>query len=204
MKLYYEETANCYKTCAVAKYLKSPIEFVRVKLGELEHKQPEFLSKNPNGKVPVLDTGNGYLWESLAIMCHLAREADSDLWPKDERQIEVLRWLSWDFDCFLPSAGVYYYENIIKPTFKIGKPNQDKLLKAEAPFKQNAEILNSHLIGKEFVVGDSLTLADFSLAVMLPYAEQAQIPVDEFSEIQRWHNKLMQLPAWQSPFPSTT
>ncbi|MBD3652444.1 glutathione S-transferase family protein [Kangiella sp.] len=202
MKLYYAETANCYKTCAVAQYLKSPIEFIRVNLGELEHKQPEFLAKNPNGKVPVLDTDGGALWESFAIMCHLAREAGSDLWPNDQRQVEILRWVSWDFDCFLPSAGAYYYENIIKPQFNIGKPDSEALQKIEPQFKQHAELLNNHLKGKDFVVGNSLTLADFSLGVMLPYAEQAQIPLDDFPEIQRWHHKLMQLPAWRSPFPT--
>jgi len=202
MKHYYAETANCYKTCAVAQYLKSPVEFVRVNLGELEHKQPEFLAKNPNGKVPVLDTGNGYLWESVAIMCHLAREAKSDLWPNDERQVEVLRWISWDFDCFLTGAGGYYYENIIKTKVNNGKPNPQALAEEEPKYNQHAELLNTHLAGKDFVVGNSLSLADFSLAVMLPYSEQTNIPIDDLPEIQRCHNNLIQLPAWRSPSPT--
>lgn len=206
MKLYYAQTANCYKTCAVAKHLELPIEFIEVNLGKGEHKTPEFLKKNPNGKVPVLETEQGTLWESSAIMCYLARQAQSELcqselWPDDERQVEILRWQSWDFDRFLPTAGVYYYQNIIKPTFGIGEPSQEALNKAEDQFLESAQILDDHLSGREFIVGDSLSLADFSLAVLLPYAEQAKIPLNGFNEIQRWHNNLMQLPAWQNPFP---
>jgi glutathione S-transferase len=92
MRLYYFETPNARKPCAVAKYLGSPVEFVRVDLARSEHKQPAFLAINPNGRVPALEDGSLKLWESHAIMCYLARKADSDLWPTDEvEQIDILR-----------------------------------------------------------------------------------------------------------------
>lgn len=201
MKLYYEETANCYKACAVAKHLHIPIEFVRVDLGQGEHKTAEFLSKNPNGKVPLLETSQGNIWESIAIMCHFAREAKSDLWPTDHRQVDVMRWLSWDMDHFLPAIGVYYFEHIIKPKYGFGEPSLEAIEQNEKEFKHYAEILNQHLRGKDYLVGNTLTLADFSVGAMLPYAEEAKIPLEEFTEIKRWHDNMMQLPAWQNPFP---
>ena len=95
MKLYYAETMNPRKACAVAKYLGSPVEYVRVDLSRGEHRTPAFLAENPNGKVPVLVDGDVHLWESTAIMAHLAVKAGSDLWPADAAsQVEVLRWLS--------------------------------------------------------------------------------------------------------------
>jgi len=203
MKIYYDDTPNCYKVCAVAKHLKLPVEFVRVNLGNAEHKEAEFLLKNPNGKLPVLERDTGSTWESMAIMCQLARKADSDIWPNDNRQIDVLRWLSWDMDHFLPAAGVYYFQNIIKPKFSLGEPDQDAIEAAYDNFSHYAGILNNHLKDREYMVGDGLTLADFSVAALLPYAEKAEIPLDNFSEIQRWHNNLMKLPAWQQPFPET-
>jgi Glutathione S-transferase, N-terminal domain len=75
MKLYYAETLNPQKACAVAKYLDATVDFVHVDLGKGENRTPEFLALNPNGKVPVLETGEGSLWESNAIMCYLARVA---------------------------------------------------------------------------------------------------------------------------------
>ena len=63
-------------------------------------------------------------------------------------------------------------------------------------------MLNDHLRGRKYLVGDTLTVADFSVAVTLPYAEKAKIPVGEFSEIERWHDRLNELPAWREPFPA--
>src|SRR3546814_2544213 len=105
MKLYYAETLNPRKACAVARYLGSPVEFVRVELRKGESRQPAFLAKNPNGHVPVLETAEGTLWESHAIMCRLAADAGSDLWPRDDRQIDVLRWLAWYSEEFRRHAG---------------------------------------------------------------------------------------------------
>ena len=58
MKLYYYETLNPQKACAVAKYLGSPVEFVRIDLAKGENRKPEYLALNPNGKVPTLTDGD--------------------------------------------------------------------------------------------------------------------------------------------------
>ena len=116
MKLYYFESINPRKACAVARYLGSPVEFVRIDLAKGEHKAPEYLAINPNGKVPALVDGDAKLWESNAIMAYLAKAAGSDLWPRDDdRQIEVMRWLSWNGEHFTRHAGTLYFQHIIKP-----------------------------------------------------------------------------------------
>ena len=203
MKLYYAKTLNPQKACAVAKYLNAPVEFVHVDLGKGENRTPEFLALNPNGKVPVLETDGGSLWESNAIMCYLARIAGSDLWPNDDRQIEVMRWLSWDSNHFTRHAGTLYFEHIIKPTFGMGSPDPAVVEEATGFFKRFAAVLNDHLSGRAYLVGDALTVADFAVGITLPYAEDARIPLAEFPEIERWHARLSELPAWREPFPAT-
>jgi glutathione S-transferase len=203
MKLYYAETLNPQKACVVAKYLNSPVELVHVDLGQGENRTPEFLSLNPNGKVPVLDTGEGSLWEANAIMCYLARVAGSDLWPDDDRQIEVMRWLSWDSNHFTRHAGTLYFEHIIKPGFGMGSADRAVVEEASGFFKRFAAVLNDHLKGRAYLVGDGLTVADFAVGITLPYAEDAQIPIAEFPEVDRWHGRLSELPAWREPFPAT-
>ena len=204
MKLYYFETLNPRKACAVAKYLRSPVEFVRVDLGKGEHKQPGYLAVNPNGKVPALTDGNLRLWESNSIMAYLARAAGSDLWPDGAHQIDVLRWLSWSSEHFTRHAGALYFQNIIKPHFLKSAPDPEAVEEATGFFRQFAQVLNDHLRGRKYLVGDGLTIADFSVAVTLPYAETAKIPVGEFPEIERWHGRLNELPAWREPFPAAT
>jgi len=200
-KLYYAETLNPRKACAVVKHLNSPVEFVRVDLGKGEHKSPAFAAMNPNLKVPVLDIGTRTIWESNAILCFLARFAGSELWPEDERQVDVMRWLNWDAQHFAPAAGAFYFEYIIKPMFGIGKPDAAALGEATANFRKYGAVLNDHLRGRRYLLGDQLTVADFAVAITLPYAKAAHIPVAEFPEIERWHERLCELPAWREPFP---
>jgi len=202
MKLYYFETSNPRKACAVARYLNSPVEFVRVDLSKGEHQTPEFLALNPNGKVPVLVDGDRCLWESNAIMAYLSDKAGFDLWPKDERQIEVLRWLSWDMMHFSRHAGTLFFENVIKARFGLGERDPAAVEEAMGFFRRFASVLDSHLKGRRYLVGDGLTIADFSVGALLPEADAAGLPLDDFAEVRRWYAQLEQLPAWQEPFPS--
>ena len=145
MKLYYFETPNARKACAVARYLNAPVEFVRVDLTKGEHKAPAFLAINPNGKVPALEDGEVRLWESAAIMCYLADRAGSGLWPKDARQIDVIRWLSWDAMHFSRHAGTLFFQQVVKPHFGLGDPDLAAIDEAMGFFRQFAGVLNSHL-----------------------------------------------------------
>lgn len=203
MKLYYAETLNPRKACAVARHLGSPVEFVPVDLGRGEHRQPAFLALNPNGKVPVLETAEGTIWEADAIMCHLAREAGSDLWPGDARQIEVVRWLSWNSAHFTRHAGTLYFEHLIKPHFGIGEPDTGATEEAVGYVRTYGRVLDDHLKGRRWLVGDAPTVADFAVAVALPYAEAARIPLEEFPAMRRWHDRLNEFPAWREPFPAS-
>ena len=203
MKLFYMETLNPQKACAVAKHLNSSVEFIRVDLTKGEQQNPAFLAINPNGKVPTLEDGATKLWEADAIMCHLARAAESDLWPSSgEHQIEVIRWLSWSANHFTRHAGALYFEHIIKPMFGMGPPNAAAINEAIPFIKRFGTVLNDHLRGRQYLVGDRLSVADFAVGITLPYAERAQIPLDDFPEIARWHGRLNELPAWREPFPS--
>ncbi|SFH62740.1 glutathione S-transferase [Collimonas sp. OK307] len=202
MKLFYCETLNPRKVCAVARYLKSPVEFVRIDLAKRENRTPEFLAMNPNGKVPVLQDGDKTLWESNAIMCYLSDAAKADLWPHDERQIDVIRWLSWNDVHFTRHASVLYFEYVIKPLFGLPAADVKELEEATKHFRNFAGVLNTHLSDRKFLVGDSLTVADFAVAVTLPYADVAHLPLSDFPAVQRWHERLNELPAWREPFPS--
>ena len=157
---------------------------------------------NPNAKVPVLLDAGKVLWESNAIMCYLAAKAGSDLWPRDERQIEVTRWLMWDTTEFAPQAGTLYFEHIIKPRFGMGKPDPAEIRKATQGFLRYAAVLEGHLRGRRYLVSEALSVADFAVAITLPYAKEARLPLDDFPEIQRWHAGLNALEAWREPFPT--
>jgi glutathione S-transferase len=204
MKLYYFETIHGQKVCAVAKYLDAPVEYVRVDLAKGEHKSPAYLAINPNGKIPALMDGDTALWESNAIMCHLAHKAKSDLWPTDPvKQIEVLKWLSWNSEHFTRHAGTLYFNHVIKPKFGIGAPDEKAVEEAIGFAKQFIAVLDRELEGRTFLLGDHLTVADFAVSVTLPQAETIKLPLQGFKNIARWKEQLEDIPAWRKPFPST-
>ena len=93
---------------------------------------------------------------------------------------------------------------IVLPVVLGAEPDAKAVEEATGFFRQFAAVLNEHLRGRRHILGDTLTIADFALAATLPNAEQAKIPVSEFTEIQRWHDRLNELPAWRQPFPQAT
>lgn len=203
MKLYYSDTLNPRKACAVARYLNSPVEFVHIDLAKGENKTPEYLAINPNGKVPALVDGDLKIWESNAIACHLARKAGSDLWPQDDaRKLELIRWLTWNSEHFTRHGGTLYFEHIIRAKFGLGAPNAAAVEEATGFWRRFAAVLSDHLRGRKYILGDTLTVADFAVGITLPYAEKANIPVKEFPEVERWYARLNELPGWRDPWPA--
>jgi glutathione S-transferase len=203
MQLYYFETPNPRKPCAVARYLGLPVEFIRVDLTKGENKTPDYLAINPNGKVPALKDGDTSLWESAAIMCYLAQKAGSDLWPTDPmRQIDVLRWLQWDTAHFARHGQTLLFENAIKGMFGLGETDTKAVDEALEFWRRFAGVLDRHLKDRDSLVGDGLTVADFAVGSLLPTADLAKLPLADFPEIVRWHDRLMELPAWRDPFPA--
>ena len=203
MKLYYFETPHPRKPCAIAKYLDAPVEYHRVDLSKGEHQSPEYLAINPNGKVPALVDGDVRLWESHAIMIHLAQKAGSDLWPSDPaKQLEIMQWLIWDCAHFTRHAAALLFENYMRSVFQLGDPNQATIEESTGFFTRFAGVLDSHLEGRKYVVGDQLSIADFGLAVILPQAKEAKLPLGGYKEISRWHESMMEIEAWRDPFPA--
>ena len=203
MKLYYSETPNPRKACAVAKHTGAPVEFVLVELARGEHKSPPYLAINPNGKTPALADGDIHLWEAHAIMAYVSHKAGSDLWPSDPvEQIEVMKWLNWDTAHFSRHAGRLWFQRFLKGAIGAGDPDAAEIEEATGFFLQFAGVLNDYLKGKDFLVANRLTIADFGVATFMPLAGQAELPLADFGEIRRWSDALMALDAWREPWPA--
>jgi glutathione S-transferase len=73
---------------------------------------------------------------------------------------------------------------------------------ATATFRKFAAVLDEHLGGRRWLLGERLTVADFAVASTLPYAAAARMPLNEFPLVAGWHDRLNELPGWREPFPS--
>ncbi len=205
MKLYWIKAQAPRRALALAKHLGIDVEFVQVtsKTGGL--KSPQYAALNPNCKAPTLVDGSFVLWESSAIMTYLCVKAGSDLWPAQNpaEQIEILRWLSWNDHHWEPAVGPFYFEHVVKATFNIGPPDRASLPAAVPDFERYARVLDAHLQGRSFIAFERLTIADFQLASMATDWRISEMPMAQFPNITRWIDRLLQIPAWANPWPTS-
>jgi len=201
MKYYYHPASpNCRKVTAVIDHLGLGAAHVVVDLLKGEHLSPEFLAVNPNGRVPTLVDGDRTLWESNAIIIYLAEKTSSDLWPDDDRRLDILKWLFWEQGHLMYATGIPFYQLVIKPM--IGEqPDQKRIDEAHSSFKRLAKVLDDQLARATHVVGAALSLADFALGGNFSYTPKVGLPMDEFPNIRRWLDALDQIPAWAASAP---
>jgi glutathione S-transferase len=84
---------------------------------------------------------------------------------------------------------------------QLGEPDPHIVQRATEIFHQNAIALDKHLSERKFLVNDTLTLADFSVAADLTYAVPGRFPLEDYPHIRAWYAQIDQLPAWQQTAP---
>lgn len=201
IELYvFPPSPRSFKVMAIANYLGLDWTLRFVDLAKGDQKAPQYMALNPNMRAPIVQDGDYVLWESNAIGQYLAlKRPESGLLPKDERgRLDVTRWQFWDLAHWDPACAVFIFEYFVKPHIvKAGEPDQDAVAKGTEMFHRAAKVLDEQLKNRKFVIGDTLTLADFSLGAALNYAEMGHLPVEPYKEIRRWHDALSAIPAWQ-------
>jgi len=203
MKIYWIKAQAPRRVLALAKHLGIEADFIEVNLMAGGLKSPDFAALNPNKKAPVLVDGTLVLWESSAIMTYLCIKAGSDMWPARNaaEQVDVLRWLSWN-DChWAPAVGPFYFEHVVKSTFKLGPPDREDLKSKVPDLQKYAAVLEGHLADRNYVACGRLTIADFQAASMASYWRESEMPFDAYPHIVRWIDGLMRIPAWAQPWP---
>jgi glutathione S-transferase len=202
MKLYYfPPSTRALAVVALSQHLALDCELQPIDLGRGDQLRPEYVALNPNQKMPTLEVDNGFtLWESNAILFYLAAQRpDAGLWPADLRgQADVLRWLSWESAHWdAESWGMVAYEKSSKAVLGRGLPDPAFVARGEQNFKRFAAVLDGALQGKTWILGERLTIADFSIGAAVPSAERLGLPVKSFPAICRWYGQLSEVPAWR-------
>lgn len=204
MKLYhFPHSPNTRKVLAVIHHLGLDIELEIVNLLNGEQMKNEFLRLNPNHKTPTLTDGNFVLWESNAIMQYLAtRKPGNRLWPSEPKvQADISRWQCWQLAHWGQACDILTYERLVKKLTGQGDPDPAEIAKGEENFHLFAAVLNQHLKGCKWIVGDNVSLADMSVGAPLTYADAAQFPLESYAEVRRWYSGLEELNAWKKSAP---
>src|SRR6516164_4884755 len=200
MRLYLFPAGRAIGVLALKAHLALDCEVQLVDFRRGEQLTPQYLALNPNRKMPTLEDDGFVLWESNAILFYMAaKQPQSGLWPGElHAQADVLRWLAWESAHWdAESCGMVAYEKASKAVLGLGPPDPAFIARGEQNFDRFAAVLNNSLRGKTWLVGEQLTIADFSIGAFVPSAERMELPIGKFTEILRWYKGLAALPAWR-------
>lgn len=159
---------------------------------------PEFETMNPNKLVPVLDDGGFVLWESNAIVRYLARRYGAGtLSPADAQQYACAdQWMEW--------ASTMLYGDIISVVFVglIRTPASERDNEAiKVSIRRAGErlgILDKHLAGRAYLLGDTLTMADIGVGCMMYRYFSLDIARPKLPNVEAWYGRLRARPHYQT------
>jgi glutathione S-transferase len=199
MKLYFSRNLNPRLAVAVARYLDSPVKFEFARPFQPDQRE-RFRKLNPNLSIPILELEDRTIWEGDAIACYLCQLAGSDFWPMGERLPDVIRWLSWGYWNFVRACNQVQFERVTRQRYGMGPVRRELVAEGLEDFRASAEILEQHFVSADWLIGDSVTYADFRMACVLPLADVAGLPLADFPRVEAWYERLIDIPAWRDPF----
>lgn len=199
IKIYGDAgSGSLRRVTTAAKIMGIELERVKVDLFKGESQTDEFKSRfNPHGLTPVLEDGDTILYEASAINLYLADKVDSPLvGTTQEERFQVLQWMFWSGEQWRTFTTTIFDERVGKTV--MGVPKDKSLIKfAEGKIRAAAKVLDRHLEGRRFMVGNALTFADIDIAAPFSQVDRAKFPFKEFPNLIAWHDNLLQsFPAW--------
>jgi len=172
------------------RFIELPIEFIRIPWDQW--KSPEYLAKHPLGKVPTLETPEGCIYESAAILRYLARKAGKFYGNTPAECATVDQWLEFLNSQISPLNmstiyGILGYRQVTQEQYENGKKELLNALK----------VVNAQLGKTEFLAGNQISIADiafigglrFYLRLIFDEAARTAIP-----HVVQWYERLFALP----------
>ncbi|BAZ31530.1 glutathione S-transferase domain-containing protein [Cylindrospermum sp. NIES-4074] len=184
LRLYdFLPSGNGYKIRLLLTQLGMPFEWVEVNITKNETRTPEFLSKNPNGKIPLLEIEPGkYLAESNAILMYLSE--GTEFLPYDRYlRAQVLQWLFFEQYSHEPFIATSRYWISI-----LGKAEEyrEAIEQKREPGYAALGLMENHLKSHIFLVADRYTIADIALFAYTHVAGEGGFDLTLFPSIQAW------------------
>jgi glutathione S-transferase len=186
-------SGNCYKIKLMLNLLGAEFQWVPVDILNGETETEDFLAKNPNGKIPVLELEDGNcLWESNAILNFLA-EGTPYLLTEPRLRTQMLQWQFFEQYSHEPTIAVARFIQ-----FYLGLPEErmDEYRKLHKRGYKALRVMEQQLVRTPFLVGDSFSIADIALYAYTHVAHQGGFDLTQFPAIQSWLERIRQQPGY--------
>jgi GSH-dependent disulfide-bond oxidoreductase len=205
LQLYSLPTPNGVKASIMLEEIGLPYEVHLINFGKGDQHTPEFLSLNPNGKIPAILDPDGPggeplpLFESGAILQYLAEKTGKFLPADAARRYQTLEWLHFQMGGIGPMFGQLGFFNKFA-----GRDYEDKrpLQRYVAESKRLLGVLETHLAGRQWVMDDEYTIADISMLGWVRnligfYEARELVAFDSLQAVPAWLERGLARPAVQ-------
>ena len=192
----FGESGNSYKAALPLHLSGLDWEPVFVDFFNGAARSDAFRAVNAMGEAPVLETPDMRLTQSGAIQQFIS-DTTGKFGGQASEKYEVLRWVLWDNHKLSSQAGMTRFLMNFLPEDK--RP-EDVIRFSQGRLKAAYDVLNTHLEGRDWIVGDAPTNADFSCCAYLFYDEPFGFDRKDWSSIDRWLTGISELPGWKHPY----
>jgi glutathione S-transferase len=176
-------SGNCYKVKLMLHLLDQPYEWVPVDILKGETQSDDFLAKNPNGKIPVLELEDGTcLWESNAILNFLAD--GSAFLPSESRlRTQVLQWQFFEQYSHEPYVAVARFIQLYQ-----GLPEARRAQYEECQVRGHKalRVMEKQLQSTSYLVGENFSIADIALYAYTHVADEGGFDLTPYPAIRTW------------------
>lgn len=205
LQLYSFPTPNGVKVSIALEEIGLPYEAHTVNIGQNESWTPEFLSLNPNGKIPAIIDPNGPggkplgLWESGAILGYLAGKTDKLIPLDPARMIETIQWVHFQMSGIGPIFGqVGFFHKFAGKDYEDKRPLQRYVNES----KRLLGVLETRLHGRQWIMDDDFTIADIAMLGWVRnligfYGARELVEFDTLKDVPAWLERCLARPAVQ-------
>jgi glutathione S-transferase len=198
MKLYcFGESGNAYKAALALELSGLDWRPVYVDFFGGENRTPAYRAINEMGEVPVLVDGARTITQSGAIQMYVSEKSGKFGGSTPDEARDIMRWVLWDNNKLCGQAGMTRFLMNFLPEDK--RP-AEVIAWYQGRLKTVYSILNTHLAGRDWIVGDSITNADFSCCGYLFYDEPFGFDRADWPNIDRWLSNIQGLDGWKHPY----
>ncbi|NVK23683.1 MAG: glutathione S-transferase family protein [Gammaproteobacteria bacterium] len=188
MKIYGDaKSGNCYKIKLVCELLQIPYEWVEMDLLAGDTQTASFLSKNPNGKVPVLELADGRcLAESNAIINYIAH--GSNLLPAEPYDLALVQqWQCFEQYSHEPYIAVARF---IEKYQGLPDDRREEYLSKQVGGYKALDVMEQQLTNADYIAGKTLTTADIALYAYTHVAHEGGFDLTNYPNIQQWFKRI--------------
>ncbi len=185
------DSGNGYKIRLMLAQLDRHYRRVELDITKGQTRTPEFLAKNPNGRIPTLELDNGvFLPESNAILWYLG--LGSAFIPQDAlAQAQVLQWMFFEQYSHEPYVAT---PRFILKHLPADSPRRQELPKRLEQGRAALGVMENHLKNNRFFVGDRYSIADIALYAYTHVAHESQLDLTPFAAVRAWLGRVAAQP----------